>query len=198
MAETLVHRARLAALAATVLGGVTAGSALAVAHATAVPPALPAAAVPGVLPGPGGGACLGQAQARAVWQSVEDRIDLLLRNPAEAGVDAVAEGAAATQLRAYVQTSLLDQHLSEHQLRALTALTVLQAGCGVQPLTVRATVTLAVDDYLTPDGQVDHSDPGVGQASQVLESFVRSGAGWKVITIAPLGAAATPSAAPPV
>jgi hypothetical protein len=188
MAATLRHRLRLAAAAVVALGGVTAGTALAVAHATTEQTAVPAGAVPGVLQTPGGGTCLTQAQARAVWQNVDERMTALELHPSLSGVDAVAQGTAATQLRQYLQQRLLDQHLSEREVQRLDSISVLQFACGSQPLTVRAYVTLVQDDYLAADGHVDHRDPGVGQTSEVLLSYVRTPGGWKVITIASLGA----------
>jgi hypothetical protein len=187
MAQTLLHRLRLAAAAVLALGGVTAGTALAVAHATTTQTAVPAGAVPGVLQTPGSGACVTQAQARAVWQSVDGRVNALELHPSLSGVDAVAQGTAATQLRQYVQQRLLDQHLSEREVQRLDSLSVLQPACGSQPLTVRAYVTLVQDDYLAADGHVDHRDPGVGQTSEVLDSYVRTADSWKVVTIASLG-----------
>lgn len=176
-----------------VLGGVTAGTVLAVSHATTVQSAIPAGAVPGLVPSPAAGNCLTEVAARNVWQSVDNRLNALELHPTVAGVEGIALGSAAAQLRQYVQQRLLDQHLTEREVQRLQSLTVLQAGCGGQPLTVRASVTLVRDDYLAPDGHVDHRDPGVGQTSEVLESFVRSSGGWKVITIASLGGPAASS-----
>jgi len=186
MTQTLLHRLRLAAATVIALGGVTAGTALAVAHGTTVQTAVPAGAVPGVLQTPGGGACLTQAQARAVWQSVDDRLNALELHPSLRGVDALAAGTAAAQLHQYVQQRLLDAHLTEREVQRLDSISVLQPACGNQPLTVRVYVTLVADDYLAADGHVDHRDPGVGQTSEVLESYVRTPGGWKVVTIASL------------
>ena len=193
MAGTLPHRLRVAAAAAAVLGGVTAGTALAVAHGTTVQTAVPAGAVPGVLQTPASGACVTQSQARAVWQSVDDRVNALERHPSLSGVDALAQGTAAAQLRQYVQQRLLDAHLTEREVQRLDSISVLQPACGNQPLTVRVFVTLVADDYLAADGHLDHRDPGVGQTSEVLESYVRTQSGWKVVTIATL---VPPSASP--
>jgi hypothetical protein len=194
MAPTLLQRLRIATTAALTLGGVTVGAALAVAHATtAEQNAVPAGAVPGVLQTPGSGACITEAQARGVWQTVDDRVNALVLHPSTAAVAALAQGTAATQLRAYVQQRLLDQHLTEREVQRLDSISVLQPACGSQPLTVRVYVTLVQDDYLAADGHVDHRDPGVGQSSEVIESYVRTPGGWKVITIATLG---TPAPSP--
>lgn len=194
MAKTLLQRMRLAAAGVVALGGITAGTALAVAHATTTQNVVRAGAVPGVLQTPGAGTCVAQAEARAVWQGVNTRVDALVLHPSLAAVDGVAQGTAAVQLRQYVQQRLLDQHLTEREVQRLDSLTVVQPACGSQPLTVRAAVTLVQDDYLAADGHVDQHDPGVGQASQVIESYVRTTSGWKVITIARVG---QPSVSPP-
>ena len=61
----------------------------------------------------------------------------------------------------------------------LDSLTVLDPGCGKGTVRVRVTVTLVQDDYLAADGHVDHSDEAVGSTFHLIESFVRSGTGWK-------------------
>jgi hypothetical protein len=92
-----------------------------------------------------------------------------------------------------MQQRLLDQNLTEREQSRLDDLGIVQAACGAQPLTVRVTETLLQDDYLAADGSVDHADPGVGQAAHLLQSYVRSGATWKLITIASLDPTPTPT-----
>lgn len=186
MEGSLQRRVRVAAAAVCALGVAALGGALIVDHATATQSAVPAGAVPGVLQTPGSGACVGQAQARGVWRDVDARLDALVLHPSVAGVDAVAQGTAAVQLRAYVQQHLLDQHLTEREQSRLDSLTVVQGARGAQPLTVRAVVTLVRDDYLGAGGHVDHADPGVGQTGAVLASYVRTASGWKLVTLAHL------------
>jgi hypothetical protein len=185
-------RAGLAASATVALAGITLGAALAVAHVSGSKSALPAAAVPGVLQTPGAGACVNKQGAQQVWTEVSDRLDALVLHPALSGVDAVAQGTAATQMRTYIQQRLLDNHLTERERSKLDDLSVVQPACGAQPLTVRVTVTLVQDDYLAADGHVDHADPGVGQTNHLLQSYVRSGATWKLITIASLDQSPAP------
>jgi hypothetical protein len=188
----LRSRIGLAATAAVALVGATVGAAIAIAHFSGSKTTLPASSVPGVIQTPGSGACLDSAQARQVWNDVNARLDALVLHPSLAGVDAVAQGAAAVQMRQYIQQRLLDQNLTEREKARLDDLTVVQAGCGSQLLTVRVTETLIQDDYLAADGHVDHVDPGVGNASHLLESFVRSGGTWKVSTIVSLDQTPSP------
>jgi hypothetical protein len=185
-------RVGLATSAAVALVGITLGAALAVAHFSGTKSVLPAGAVPGVLQTPGAGACVGKQQAQQVWTDVSNRLDALVLQPALTGVDAVAQGTAATQMRTYIQQRLLDNHLTEREQSKLVDLSIVQSACGAQPLTVRVTVTLVQDDYLAADGHVDHADPGVGQTNHLLESYVRSGATWKLITIASLDQSPAP------
>jgi hypothetical protein len=185
-------RTGIATAAAVVLVGITLGAAVTVAHFSGTQNAIPAGAVPGVLQTPGAGACVSKAQAQQVWTDVSNRLDALVLHPALSGVDAVAQGTAAAQIRAYLQQRLLDQGLSEREKSRLDDLTVVQSGCGSQPLTVRVTETLLQDDYLAADGSVDHADPGVGQTSHLLQSYMRSGATWKLVTITSLDQSPAP------
>jgi len=185
-------RAGIATVAAVLIVGAALGAAIVVGHVTGSRNAIPAGAVPGVLQTPSSGACVARAQAQQVWSDVDARVDALVLHPSVSGVDAVAEGTAAEQMRAYVQTALLDHGLSERETSQLDDLSIVQSACGALPLTVRVTVTLLQDDYLAADGSVDHSDPGVGQVSHLLESYVRAGGGWKLVTIASLDATPGP------
>jgi len=186
MGGRLRTRVAIAAAAAVVLVGITLGAAVVVAHVGGSTNAIPAGSVPGVLQTPGAGGCVGKTEARQVWNDVSARLDALVLHPSLSGVDGVAQGTAATQIRAYLQQRLLDQRLTEREQSRLDDLSVVQSACGSQPLTVRVTETLVQDDYLAADGSVDHADPGVGQTSHLLQSYVRSGGGWKLITVASL------------
>jgi len=147
---------------------------------------VPAAVVPGVTQTPAPGACLDSARARGVWNDVTGRLDALSLHPDTAKVGQVAEGTAGDEIRQYLQTTLIDKGLTERERERLDDLTVVQAGCGGEPLTVNVTETLVQDDYLARDGHVDHQDAGVGQTLHMLESYVRSGTTWKLIALTSL------------
>jgi hypothetical protein len=176
-------RAVRAAIAVVALGAVAGLGALVV-HTTQGRAALPAAGVPGVTSTPQGGPCLDEQQARVVWTDVTQRLDALVLHPDLSRVGEVAQGTAAQDIRQYLQQNLLDKHLTEREKERLDEITVVQRGCEGRPLTVRVTETLVQDDYLAPDGHVDHRDPGVGDTHHLVESYVRSGNTWKVIAIA--------------
>jgi hypothetical protein len=192
MSALFRSRLALATAAAVVMVGATLGAALAVAHFSGSKTAVPAGAVPGVLQTPQAGSCLSKPQAEVVWTDVSARLDALALHPDLSAVAAVAQGTAATQMRQYLQQRLLDNHLTEREKSRLDDLAIVQAACGSQPLTVRVTETLLQDDYLSADGSVDHQDPGVGQTSHLLESFVRSGSTWKLSAIASLDQSPAP------
>ena len=156
-----------------------------VAHFHGTTSSIPAGSIPG-LQNPAPGACLTDTQARAVWTDVSQRLDALSLHPDTTRVGDVAEGTAAAEITQYLQQTLLDKHLTERERERLDGLTVVQAGCGSGSLTVQATETLVQDDYLAPDGHVDHKDPQVGQTQHLLESYVRSGSVWKLIALTSL------------
>jgi hypothetical protein len=187
----LRSRVGLATAAAIVLVGATLGAAVALTRVSSKN-SVPASSVPGVLQTPQSGSCVSNAQARQVWTDVTGRLDALVLHPALSGVDAVAQGSAATQMRQYIQQRLLDHNLSEREKSRLDDLSIVQAGCGSQPLTVRVTETLMQDDYLAGDGHVDHVDPGVGQTSHLLETYARVAGTWKVQDIASLDQTPSP------
>jgi len=147
---------------------------------------LNAGAVPGVTQTPAPGPCLDATHARTVWNDVTRRLDALALHPDTTRVGDAAEGTAAEQLRTYLQQTLIDKNLHEREQERLDDISVVQAGCNGQPLTIHATETLVRDDYLAADGHVDHVDSGVGRTTHLLESYVRSGTTWKVIVISPL------------
>ena len=56
-------------------------------------------------------------------------------------------------------------------------------------------MTLVQDDYLNARGTVDHQDASVGRHLNLLQEYVRSGAGWKETDFSDLtapGASPTP------
>jgi hypothetical protein len=81
--------------------------------------------------------------------------------------------------RRYIQQQLIARGLTEHEVDRLDSLTILDPGCGKAPLRVRVTLTLVQDDYLAPDGHVDHADEGVGSTFHLIETYARSGSSWK-------------------
>ncbi len=183
--RALTTRTTLVVALAVAVLGIAAIGALIV-HLTSQSAALPAGAVPGVIQTPAPGACVDTAQARTVWNDVTQRLDALSLHPDVAKVGTVAEGTAAQQISQYLQQTLLDKHLTERERERLDSVTVVQPGCNGQPLTLHLTETLVQDDYLAPDGHVDHVDSSVGQRIELLESYVRSGGVWKVVSIANL------------
>jgi hypothetical protein len=167
-----------------VLAGLTALAIAAVRLTTS--DSVPASAVPGVTQTPAAGACLDNQQARGVWNDVTARLDALSLHPDTTKVSDVAEGTAGDEIRQYLQSTLISKGLTEREKERLDDLTVVQAGCNGEPLTVNLTETLVQDDYLAKDGHVDHQDPSVGQSLHMLESYVRSGSTWKLIALTSL------------
>jgi len=123
--------------------------------------------------------CVSKAEAENVWRSVDQRLNAVVLDPAHAGLASVATGNALAQDRAYIQERLVSMNLTEREVDRLDSLTVTASGCNGGTLTVRVTETLVQDDYLAPDGHVDHQDPAVGSTFHLFESFVRSGSSWK-------------------
>jgi hypothetical protein len=147
---------------------------------------LPASSVPGVTQTPPGGPCLDSTQARSVWNDVNARLDALSLHPDTQRVGDVAQGTAASEIRQYLQKNLIDKNLTERERERLDDITVVQPGCAGQPLTVHISETVVQDDYLRPDGHLDHTDSAVGTTLHMLESYVRSGGTWKIIALTPL------------
>ena len=120
-----------------------------------------------------------QSQAEAVWTSVDQRLNAIVLDPRHAGLDSVATGSALTLIQQYVQTTLVQPHLTEREVDHLDQLIILSAGCGGGPLHVHVAMTVVRDDYLKSDGSADHSDATTGTTLHLDETFVRSGAVWK-------------------
>jgi len=123
--------------------------------------------------------CVGHDQAREIWRSLDDRLNAIVLDPAHAGLEDIATGNALVQDRRYIQEMLVAQHVTEREVNRLDSLTVLDGGCNGGTLRIRVALTLTQDDYLAPDGHVDHSDPAVGATFHLLESYLRAGSGWK-------------------
>lgn len=128
---------------------------------------------------PAAASCITQSQAETIWTSVDQRLNAAVLDPKHSGLSDVATGSALSLIQQYVQTTLVQPHLTEREVDHLDQLIILNAGCGGAPLHVHVAMTVVRDDYLKPDGKVDHSDPTVGTTLHLDETFVRAGGGWK-------------------
>jgi hypothetical protein len=122
--------------------------------------------------GPG---CVDTSAASDIWKSHQGLAD-------------VATGTALLQLQQYIQSTLIAKNLTEREVDTLDSLTVTDAGCNGGPLQVTVSTTVKQDDYLKPDGGVDHSDPVVGGQLHLAESFDRVKGVWKVSRVSSLDA----------
>lgn len=148
----------------------------------------------------GGGApaasagCVSDNAARDIWTRIDQRLNQVVLDPQHRGLSDVATGTALSDLQTYIQTTLVDKHVTEREVDALDKLSVSDAAC-----TAGAELQLAItthstrDDYLKPDGSVDHADPDVGTSFRLLEGFTRVGGVWKESSITRLD---VPSASP--
>ena len=123
--------------------------------------------------------CVSQSQAQQIWTQIDNQLNAIVLDPSHAGLGNVATGNALAQIQQYIQTTLVQANLTEKEVDRLDALTVLSAGCNNGTLTVHVTMTVTRDDYLTPTGKVDHSDPQVGATLHLDESYMRAGSSWK-------------------
>jgi hypothetical protein len=124
-------------------------------------------------------ACVDHATAEHIWRTLDDRLNAVVRDPRHAGLELVVTGNALDKDRQYIQQQLVSRHLTEHEVNRLDSLTILDAACGGSALRARISLTLVQDDYLAPDGHVDHPDAQVGGTFRLIETFVRSGSSWK-------------------
>lgn len=131
--------------------------------------------------------CVSETSARAVWNGIDQRLNAIVLDPLHRGLADVATGAALTDLQDYIQTTLTAKHLTEREVDRLDNLTIVDAACSSGgSLEVTITTTATRDDYLKPDGSVDHSDPAVGRTFHLIESFQRVGGVWKESSFARL------------
>jgi hypothetical protein len=143
---------------------------------------------------PGGGApsagpgCVDTSAASDIWKSVNNRLNQIALDPRHQGLADVATGTALLQLQQYIQSTLIAKNLTEREVDTLDSLTVTDAGCNGGPLQVTVSTTVKQDDYLKPDGGVDHSDPVVGGQLHLAESFDRVKGVWKVSRVSSLDA----------
>jgi hypothetical protein len=139
--------------------------------------------------------CVSQAEATRIWKDLDRKLNALENDPRNAKVEAVATGQAADLIKQYLQEQLIAHGFTEREVDKLRSLTVLEAGCDGGRLQVQVTETVVQDDYVKPNGQLDHSDALVGKTINVVQTFVRSGAGWKESDFADLDQG-TPSPTP--
>jgi hypothetical protein len=139
--------------------------------------------------------CVSKTEATQIWTDLDKKLTALELDPSHANVGAVATGQAQQLINEYLQMQLVTPGFTEREVDKLEKLSIVAAGCGGGPLMLQVTELVAQDDYLKPNGQVDHADPLVGKTIDVAETFVRSGGGWKESNFADLnqgGATPTP------
>ena len=137
--------------------------------------------------------CVSQAQSTQIWTDVDDRLNAIELDPHHTGLSGVTTGNALTTITAYLQQQLVARNFTEREVDHLDQLTVVQAGCSGSRLILNVTMTLVQDDYLNAAGKVDHQDASVGRQLNLLQEYVRSGAGWKETDFSDL---TTPGASP--
>lgn len=174
---------------------VAAGSLSACGPRTSSSPA--ASATSGASPSPSAvaratGACVTTSDARVVWTTVNGRLVAIGLDPHHAGVDGVAAGPAADQLRQYFQRQLTAQNLVERETDRLDDVVVLDPACSNAPLVLRVTETLVQDDYLRPDGAIDHRDARVGSQLHYVMTYERTSDGWRLWQITSLDGSSGP------
>lgn len=139
--------------------------------------------------------CVSQAEATQIWTSIDNRLNAIELDPHHLGASSVTTGNALTTITAYLQQQLVAHAFTEREVDHLDQLTVVQAGCDGSRLIINVTMTLVQDDYLNAAGEVDHQDSSVGRELNLLQEYVRSGAGWKETDfsdLTPPGATPTP------
>jgi hypothetical protein len=123
--------------------------------------------------------CVTQSEAKGIWTTVNHRLDAIELDPRHAGVSAVTTGSARTAITTYLEQQLVARGLTEHEVDRLDTLRIVQAGCNGGRLMLNVIMTVVQDDYLKTGGALDHRDPSVGSALNLLQAYVRSGGSWK-------------------
>jgi hypothetical protein len=123
--------------------------------------------------------CVSQSQAKQIWTQIDSQLNAVVLDPKHAGLGNVTTGNALALIQQYIQTTLVQPHLTEKEVDRLDALSIISAGCNNGTLTVHVTMTVVRDDYLSAAGTVDHSDPQAGKTIHLDESYMRAGSGWK-------------------
>lgn len=114
-----------------------------------------------------------------IWTDIDEKLNAVELDPKHEGVGKLATGQALELINEYLQTTLVSKNLTEKEVDKLESLTVIDAGCNGGDLTVQVSQKVVQDDYLRPDGQLDHSDSAVGTTLELVETFVRDGSSWK-------------------
>ncbi|GAC1580577.1 MAG: hypothetical protein NVS3B18_14220 [Candidatus Dormibacteria bacterium] len=133
----------------------------------------------------GGGApsaragCVDTITARDIWTRIDNRLNQIVLDPRHQGLSDVATGAALVDLQQYIQTTLVANHLTEREVDSLDSLSIPDAACAGTSLQLTIATTPTRDDYLKPDGSVDHVDPAVGTHIHLLETYSRVTGVWK-------------------
>lgn len=128
--------------------------------------------------------CVDKTTATVIWTSINSRLDAIVLDPNHAGLADVTTGTAMSDLQQYIQTTLASKNLTEREVDRLDNLTVTDAACTGGNLVLTVDTTVTKDDYLKPDGSVDHSDPSVGSQLHLLETYTRVNGTWKEADIA--------------
>lgn len=123
--------------------------------------------------------CVSQSQAKQIWTQIDSQLNAVVLDPKHAGLANVTTGNALALIQQYIQSTLVQPNLTEKEVDRLDALSIISAGCNNGTLTVHVTMTVVRDDYLTPAGTLDHSDPQAGKTIHLDESYMRAGSGWK-------------------
>lgn len=133
---------------------------------------------PSAIPAQGSG-CVSQTEAMQIWNKADAKLNAIELDPKHAGVADVATGEAQQLINVYLQQQLVALNFTEKEVDKLDSLTVIDAGCNGGTLDLHVAIVLVRDDYLKPDGQVDHPDPQVGMTLHFDETFVRVSSVWK-------------------
>lgn len=149
----------------------------AVSTATGVPTSAPTSA-------PG---CVTKAAARDIWTWINNRLNAIALDPKHQGLSDVATGTALSDIQSYIQTTLVAKNLTEREVDTLDSLTVTDAACTGNSLQLTVASTVKQDDYLKPDGSVDHADSAVGTQLHLVETFDRVNGVWKESSIGDAG-----------
>ncbi len=133
--------------------------------------------------------CVSDSAARDIWTRIDQSLNAVILDPQHQGLSDVATGSALTDLQDYIKTTLVAKHLTEREVDRLDNVAVADPACtNGSPLRLTITTTATRDDYLKPDGTLDHSDPAVGMTFHIDESFERVGGVWKESSFARLDA----------
>jgi hypothetical protein len=126
-----------------------------------------------------GTGCVSHDEAVRIWTEIDQKLNAVELDPKHAGVTDVATGQALQLINEYLQMQLVSSNFTEKEVDKLESLSIVDAGCNGGDLQVTVSEKVVQDDYLKPNGQVDHADPAVGTTLQLAETFTRSGGTWK-------------------